>query len=612
MKAGTIDLQALFQGTTSYRIPLFQRPYVWDRDRNWEPIWGDISAMAKRIIKGLEPEAHFLGAIVVDQLPTPLGRVNRREIIDGQQRLTTLQIFFAAARDLSRARELGHHAQYFGTLLENDPIFVKEDSEQFKVWPTNRDRLSFSQVMNAGSPAQLRKSFGVGNSTQDLGHKIPNAYVYFWDRLAEHLDDNEDTELVDFDAQTRMESIWLTVQRKLLLVSIDLEKGDDAQIIFETLNARGTPLLPADLVKNYLFHRAEIAKCDSEALYERYWHDFDERFWRSEVVQGRWKRPRIDLFLQHYLTLTTLDEVPVTQVFGVFRKHVELDATGHSTAAAVESLLALIRKYADCFASFYNPKPGTREAIFFERMAIMQTATIYPFLLEAFKQLGEQDRDADRVRLLETLESYLVRRMVCGLTTKNYNKLFLDLVTYCSDAGDFGPQNTRDFLAAQDAESARWPSDEEFGASWSTNPIYRQITRPRLRMLLLALNDTMAHAKSEVVEQGGKLTVEHLLPQTWENTWPLEARDDEDPVVRLERIDRRNQLLQTIGNLTLLTNSLNPAVSNSPWERKRPEILKYSQLNLTRELHDAAHWDEDAIRKRSEDLFRHAVSIWPR
>ncbi len=612
MKAGTIDLQALFQGTTSYRIPLFQRPYVWDRGRNWEPIWGDISAMAKRIIGGLEPEAHFLGAIVVDQLPTPLGRVNRREIIDGQQRLTTLQVFFAAARDLARARELGHHSQYFGTLLENDPIFVKEESENFKVWPTNRDRTSFSRVMTAGSPAQLRKLFGVGNNTQDLGHKIPNAYVYFWDRLAEHLDDGEDPELLDFDAQTRMESIWLTVQRKLLLVSIDLEKGDDAQIIFETLNARGTPLLPADLVKNYLFHRAEIAKCDSEALYERYWHNFDERFWRSEVVQGRLKRPRIDLFLQHYLTLKTRDEVPVTQVFRVFQKHVELDATGQPTSAAVENMLAVIRRYADCFASFYSPELGTREAVFFERMAIMQTATIFPFLLEAFKQLDEQDRDADRARLLEILESYLVRRMVCGLTTKNYNKLFLDLVSHCAAVGDFGPQNARDFLAAQDAESARWPSDEAFQASWATAPIYKQITRPRLRMLMLALNDAMAHDKSEVVERLGKLTVEHLLPQTWENTWPLEAQADEGPEIRLERINRRNQVLQTIGNLTLLTSSLNPAVSNSPWDRKRPEILRYSQLNLARDLHDAAHWDEDAIRKRSEDLFQYAVKIWPR
>lgn len=612
MKAGTIDLQTLFQGTTSYRIPLFQRPYVWDQERNWEPIWTDVLAVAKRIIVGLEPEPHFLGAIVVDQLPTPLGRVNRREIIDGQQRLTTLQILFAAARDLAINRGLDNHSQYFDRLLSNDKIFVKEDSERFKVWPTNRDRVPFCQAMDGGSLSQLRKLLGVGSNARDLGHKIPNAYLYFWEAISSYLDDSEDPELKDFDPKTRMESIWLAVQRKMLLVCIDLEKGDDAQIIFETLNARGTPLLPADLVKNYLFHRAEIAKCDSEVLYERYWHDFDEHFWRSEVVQGRLRRPRIDLFLQHYLTLKTLEEVPATQVFRVFQRHIDMDMSSHPTQAAIESLLSTIRKYADQFARFYRPEPGTREAIFFERMAIMQTATVFPFLLEAMSQLGEEEHQTDRTRLLEIIESYLVRRMICGLTTKNYNKLLLDLVSHCSKASDFGPDTTRGFLVAQDAESSRWPSDDEFREAWMQKPIYRQITRPRLRMVLLALNSAMSTDKSERVERTNKLTVEHLLPQTWENTWPLADHDNETPESRLERIARRNRLLQSIGNLTLLTSSLNPAVSNSPWEKKRPEILKYSQLNLTRDLHEANGWDEQAILQRSRSLFEHAVEVWPR
>src|SRR6202158_6439954 len=84
-------------------------------------------------------------------------------------------------------------------------------------------------------------------------------------------------------------------------IVIDLQEGDDPQVIFETLNARGEPLLPADLLKNYIFLRAARANEDQELLYKEFWSRFDDTFWREEVKQGRLVRPRSDLFMQHFL-----------------------------------------------------------------------------------------------------------------------------------------------------------------------------------------------------------------------------------------------------------------------------------------------------------------------
>ena len=110
---------------------------------------------------------------------------------------------------------------------------------------------------------------------------------------------------------------------QLRLVAIDLEQGDDAQVIFETLNSRGAPLLPGDLVKNYLFRQAQTEGVAVEPLYERHWKAFDDAWWRTEMRQGRLKRPRLDIFLQHYLSLKTRDDVLVTHIFETYRKFAE-------------------------------------------------------------------------------------------------------------------------------------------------------------------------------------------------------------------------------------------------------------------------------------------------
>ena len=204
------------------------------------------------------------------------------------------------------------------------------------------------------------------------------------------------------------------------------------------------------------------------------------------------------------------------------------------------------------------------------------------------------------------------------MTTKNYNRLFLDLLLEMMSKERFSYAGVRTFLSEQTSDANKWPSDAEFKLSWNDEPIYRAITRPRLRMILLALDEGLHDPKTEPYQLiGDNLTVEHLMPQLWKDHWPLPEIAGETYEEKIDRQGKRERLIQTIGNLFYLTVSLNPYVSNGPFEKKQEKILDHSALNLNRPflrkpfLQDGEQWDESSIQKRSEALFEVALRIWP-
>ena len=141
--------------------------------------------------------------------------------------------------------------------------------------------------------------------------------------------------------------------------------------------------------------------------------------------------------------------------------------------------------------------------------------------------------------------------------------------------------------------------------------MYRAVSRGRMRMLLHALDSALHTRMTEKYELDWALTVEHLMPQHWEAYWKLPPQDGESAEKYADRKERRNRMLHTMGNLTMLTKSLNPTVSNGKFKKKKREILRHSVINLNRFLQDEDSWDEDGIRDRGQKLFNIAKKIWP-
>ncbi|TRL25158.1 DUF262 domain-containing protein [Methylosinus sporium] len=620
MEAHAVPLLAIFEKKMRLEVPLFQRQYVWGRESQWEPLWDDIARKFVESVEGrTDAPVHFLGAMVLDQKQTPVTHVEKRQVIDGQQRLTTFQIFLSALRDFCRAQGFDELAKECANFTENRGMMADPKIDCFKVWPTQLDRTQFSDVVLSGSRKEIEKRHPIvwrkWARKPDPRPKMVEAYLFFYDQLSDFFlgSATEPAIHAETPVSARLEECFQALKNSLQVVTIDLQPGDDPQVIFETLNARGEPLLPADLLRNYIFLRAARAGEDQEALYTEFWRRFDDPFWREEVKQGRLTRPRSDLFMQHFLASQIGEDIPVKHLFVEYKNWIDRKRP----YASVTIELAALSKQGDNFRRILEPKKGDPIwdiATFLEAFDIR---TAYPLLLMLL-ETGLGDREWETMSKI--IESYLLRRAVCALNTKNYNRVFLSLTKNLRKDG-VTTENLRRLLLGQSGESSEWPTDSQFKSAWLGKPAY-DLGNAKLVHIFTRLNETYFSAKSEPIVFEKQPTIEHILPQQWIEHWPLpEGRKglvdgdlliaaDDDP--RARSTAERNRAVQNIGNLTILTLSMNAAQSNCAWNEKRPELMKHSLLPINQALNEADEWNEDKIAARAEDLFARALTLWPR
>jgi Protein of unknown function (DUF1524) len=216
----------------------------------------------------------------------------------------------------------------------------------------------------------------------------------------------------------------------------------------------------------------------------------------------------------------------------------------------------------------------------------------------------------DTIQRIEAIEPFLVRRMVCGLNTGMYG-LFFDNVLNTVAKADRASDAIVGMLAQERSDSTRWPDDREFGDAWQKNPLYRTLRRSRLTMILRALENSLRNPElTNSVDIPAKLHVEHLMPQSWGQWWPLPIDADRDAPTHRDRI------IHTIGNLTLLKEKLNEKLSNAPWrtgsnDGKRSLLQQHGLMRLNSMLSSRESWDEASIGARGDELLGHAVRIWP-
>lgn len=592
MHAGTKNTQEIFGPTQRLEVPLFQRPYVWTKEKQWEPLWHDIRNVADYLHSEGVARPHFLGAMVLDQQFVPTGSVPTRLVVDGQQRLTTLQLVLEALADLCHANRAPQHYQAIQQVTRNVIFGTPNPDLEFKVWPTNVDQDVFRELMLAESASELLTAYGRPADKLPL---LTHAYIYFHQAIDTWL--NEDTAGID----ARLGAMCNTVLFHLRMIVIDLDRDDDAQLIFETLNARGTPLLPSDLVKNFLFHRAKLQKKDIDALYRGYWQTFDDpsrRYWRVEIGRGHAARARLDLFLQYYLSARTANEVPVGHLYNRFR-----DYAAEAEGGDAEVHLNDLKSYAGAYQLFDDPGRAGGSRKFIERLNTMGLVTAYPFLLELLVRFGPDSEVTSQINA--DLESFLVRRMICQLSTRGYGRWFVGLLPVLQ--GVEGPPEVRlrEALMASRAENARWPDDTEFHSAWMGLAATQVLARGRVRMVLEAVALQMHSTKTEKVQIVDPLTVEHILPSSWRGVW----RSTEDmPVDEQAELDH---LLHTFGNLTLVRGNLNSGMSNNPWHDKREALREHTVLKMNQSLLDYPEWNDRTIRKRGAVLFEYARAVWP-
>ncbi|WP_421700662.1 DUF262 domain-containing protein [Ancylobacter sp.] len=650
MKAGPVEIGTLLQNRNRYCVPIYQRHYVWNREKQWEPFWQDIRTKAIERLAGRERRfSHFMGAVVLESRAKPsVKQVPSFQVVDGQQRLTTFQLFLTAARHYAQA--IGHQTTVGNItryVLNSDPHLMEDaEVEIYKVWPTQSNRQLFVDIVASEDRAALKNAYAghwYAKAQRDQVKEYSStpsmlrAYGYFYDRIKHSVEtddlhddlveapDTEDEVAAQASEDTipkelKLDAIWQSLLEEFKVVEIVLDEGDDAQVIFETLNDRGEPLLAADLVRNNIFQRADARGEDAEVLFKKHWKPFEHSFWSQMEKQGRYKKQRIEFFLANFIAGKIAGEVTISKLFSEYKSF--LRPARISTVpryASVQAEIQDLEKYGKIYREIIERTSGSPLAIFSARLRAWDVTTINPLLLRLWaSDMGEEDKQ----KSLDLLLSLIVRRAVCGLTGKNYNNLFLSVIGDLEKKG-WSYDNLRAYLLGLTSESGRFPQDAEFENAILSKPLYNTLGSARVRTLLSEIELAKRGKKQEHQSLPDTLTVEHILPQSWRTHWPMlgelqptDAEHTQAIFAVLEdesavgRIVKRNRLKQTLGNLTLVTQSFNSGVSNLAFETKRQEFEDQSIMMLTKDFVKKPGWNEEEIATRGKALFDHAKQIW--
>ena len=605
MKPYTRSIIELFDGKKRYLIPLYQRQYAWKVKPQLELLWEDIERAVHRLTTdraSLSP--HFMGALVVTQLKTYGKEVQAFEIIDGQQRLTTFELLLAALRDVAIANG-SRYADELRKYLLNDGV-MKSPEERFKLWPSLTDRRAFVSIVEPS--ADLDAIAPRPNDEDGFVRRSTAAHAFFKQKVESHV-------LIDgkFD-EYHLETLFEALKEGLAVVSIELEGGDDPQTIFETLNSRGVDLTPADLMRNFIFQRAKgLGQVGGilivDKLYEKHWHPLDRAFWNQTASRGRQTRPRLDWMLTDHLSMQVGDLISVESLFESYRRWILNNQPFPSVEAELESITATAGVETRLFAQ----KKGDPLGEFGRFADAFDVSTAMPLVVYL---ATEADIGNDLARGLEILQSYILRRDICGLTTKNYNRFFVGMISRLRAADVNKVNEMFTYLSSRQSDIDRWPDDFEWGKAWMGCDQYKAARQPRLRFLFESIELAKRTVMNEDIEIKSELTIEHIMPQRWQDNWPIPGFEylDEGDLDRdfdyLAKQTEREVAVNKIGNLTLLTGSLNTSVSNGPYSVKMPAVRSHSSLALNRELNNFDDWDETSISERGRSLFNCACQIW--
>jgi hypothetical protein len=538
---------------------------------------------------------------VLQQVQKQTGQMQGRTIIDGQQRLTTLQLLLDALHAELLSVKALQPAMRIEPLVTNAEPFCSKPEDRFKVWPTNRDRPAFNAIMGAKPPVDY-------NAVSHRGERMVEAHRFFSEQAREWLSLNGP------EAAPRRAAAIETVVRELIqMVVIDLAADENAQEIFETLNARGAQLTAADLIKNFVFQRLLETGTNVEDAYQNNWKEFETGFWETEISVGRLRYPRSAIFLNHWLIARTGEEVVAREVFDRFKRYAA-DEVGLPMAKVLQQIHAAAGVYREFTIASTQTGPIDRLGLFGYRTGVLESEVIKPLVLCLFDPEEPSIPEAQFIKALDVVESWMVRRMLVRATTKSYSQVVAELVTLVrkSDRASAGDA-IENYLARQSSVSRYWPDDAELQEELAALPAYRRLGRGRLRMVLEAVEDHLRgwrNGKSGLGEERvtrGKLAIEHVMPRKWHAHWPLQEGCTEAD---------RDRIIHLLGNLTLLTGKLNSKVSNGPWlgaEGKQHGLEAHDVLFLNRALlkKSVAQWTDDAIRLRTRELAAVIAQIWP-
>ncbi|MGG6241773.1 GmrSD restriction endonuclease domain-containing protein [Nodosilinea sp. AN01ver1] len=557
MKATEVNLLKFLKQPNQFVIPIYQRTYSWTL-KQCQQLWTDII----RVAQDEDVSGHFVGSIVyIEAGLYQVASVPQLLVIDGQQRLTTISLLLSAlGKAIGASAE--EDLEITRRKLENYFLFNNEEEgdDRYKLSLTQGDRETFIRLIEE---RELPK---------EASKRVLENYQYFESQIRRG----------GVDLNTLYQGLG-----KLIIVNISLDRDrDNPQLIFESLNSTGLDLSQADLIRNYVL--MGLPTREQEEVYNRYWYPMEETFGGAE------QSGQFDRFMRDYLTLKSrVGTIPnIRDVYNSFKAYID-----KQSGVPVADIMADVYRYSKYYARLalgQESDPDINRAL--QDINTLRVEVSYPFLLEVYEDYSQNTLSKEEfIQVLRLVESYVFRRVICGIPTNSMNKTFANLGREIDR--EHYLESIKLAFVRKDSYK-RFPSDQEFRQEFVVKDIYNFRSRSYL------LRKLENHQRPKELADPENYTIEHILPQNprLSEAWRSDLGEQWKEV--------QAKYLHTIGNLTL--TGYNPEYSDRPFQEKRDMAcgFKVSPLFLNQGLGQIEKWDETEIKDRAAKLAEWAVQIW--
>lgn len=538
-------------------IPVFQRKYEWKQE-NCLQLYRDLCRLSKE-----HRPSHFFGSIVANVVPN--NGIFEHHIIDGQQRITTVMLMFLAMYNLLSEGKLVSESDSLKEEIYETYLIAKfkKGDDRFRLVPVAADREAYHKLFGA-------------KEDYDRSSNLTINYEFFYNLFL-----REEITVDELNSALN----------KLEIINITLEHGDNAQLIFESLNSTGLALAEGDKIRNYVLMGQDPV--DQEKFFENYWKKI-EYFTNDQVSD----------FVRDYLSIKQQSTPNINSVYPAFKRYVEDDRL------AIETVLDDLLKYARLYHKLLICQSGLSNKELDDclyRLKKLEIVVVRPFFLEVLKlNLDGKINTDDVLRIFMITENYLFRRNICDVPTNALNKIFVTLNKEILRYDNTADQYVEKLIFALESkkESGRFPNDEEFANALGQKQVY--LMRGRYKAYLFERFENFGTVEVKDVTtllDNNTYTIEHIMPQHLTPQWQEDLGENYEEI--------HSEWLHRLANLTL--TGYNPNLSNKSFIEKRDATeggYRNSGIRMNQKIAQLDEWGLNELNDRSVEMVQRALEIW--
>lgn len=571
METNKTTLVNLFsKDEVKYVIPVYQRKYNWST-KQCKQLFNDILSIIDN------DKEHFFGSVVLFD-----NKFDTYIVIDGQQRLTTISLMWLAMYQLMQDGVKDTDEDELAIKIKNKFCYTHHHELYPKMIHVEKDKKAYMALLEGNKDKYVKDS----NITRNF------KLFYEWMK-------NSDYTIEQFERAVR----------RLELVNIELDVNDNPQLIFESLNSTGLALSDGDKIRNFIL--MDLSTQKQEYFYHHYWTDIEN----NSDYTGNEKEAlnAVTFFVRDYLTTKTTKIPSLNDVYSRFKEY------ALSNNMDAEALLIDMKKYSRYLYEIENAKTNSSNInAVLKRLALLDMTVTHPFTFRLIDNYYNKVIDEKTtIEILELIENFIFRRLICDVPTNALNKIFNTLYGTSLKLKEKENILFYDALVYQltsKTDSSRFPSDEEFKEALSTKNIYKMRAKNKIYIFFRLNAGNSVEGDTSVIDkmqQNGDniLTIEHVMPQTLSPAWIASLGGRQEA----ERIQKKWG--NTIANLTL--TGYNSSYSNNTFHAKLMQKdekgvgigFKYSPLHINEFIKSQTEWGESQMEERLADILKEATDV---